>query len=255
MAFDKSCPGSRSIREPTPGYVNCPECGKEVEIWTDELKATCPGCHTVVLREQAPSCIDWCPHAKECIGPEVYERLRPQAEEDAITADAGIVDIIKREHQQAEERVSLLRAASLCLRLGNLTPGSPVRDKGIDHLGKVLDFFDKGLKLHFRREEEVLFPALEKHTGVEKSPTQLLLGEHAQVWQWYDQLTAKLDELRRDGHHETIPDEVQEIVNKVVPFLQEHIKKENDSLLPLTKRLLGKDELDDVAGRWRSLSA
>ncbi|MDZ4230580.1 MAG: hypothetical protein U1B77_02035, partial [Dehalococcoidales bacterium] len=74
MVFDKSCPGSRVIREPRPEFINCPDCSREVEIWTDELKAKCPGCGTMVFRAQQASCIDWCPQAKECVGPEVYER-------------------------------------------------------------------------------------------------------------------------------------------------------------------------------------
>ena len=77
MPFDKSCPGARTIREPTPEDVNCPNCDETVEIWTDELKANCPSCGAKVFREQQPSCIDWCPHARECVGPEVYERLKP----------------------------------------------------------------------------------------------------------------------------------------------------------------------------------
>ncbi len=82
MPFDKSCPGSRMIREPTPEDINCPSCGEAVEIWTDELRATCPNCDTRVFREQQPSCIDWCSHAEECVGSEAYQRLRKQVTED-----------------------------------------------------------------------------------------------------------------------------------------------------------------------------
>ncbi len=76
------------------------------------------------------------------------------------------LDAISREHEQVLGQLSLLRTASLCLRMAALKPRSVVRDKGIDHLAKVLGFFDKELRLHFRREEELLFPALEKHIGL-----------------------------------------------------------------------------------------
>ncbi len=100
MVIDKSCPGSRTIREPRPEYINCPDCGREVEIWTDELKATCPGCGNKVFREQQASCIDWCPHAKECVGPEAYERLRPGMEEDPSEANTppGLLSISEMGH-------------------------------------------------------------------------------------------------------------------------------------------------------------
>ncbi len=255
MVFDKSCPGSRTIREPRPEYINCPECGREVEIWTDELKATCPGCGNKVFRAQQASCIDWCPQAKECVGPEAYERLRPGVEEDPSEANTPL-DILKREHDRILDNLSLLRGASLCLTLGNLTPQSVIREKGIEHLSKVLDFFDKDVGLHFRREEEVLFPALEKHFGVEKSPTRLLLEEHGEVWRWYDRLKEKLVVLQGDGSgpSETVPAEIQDISSHIEHLLREHIKKEDESLFPLVKSLLGEKELEEISSKWKSIS-
>jgi len=67
------CPGAASIRQPKPEYVKCPECGGEVEIWSDELGAECE-CGAHVSRD-VESCIKWCKHAKECIGEEKYNKL------------------------------------------------------------------------------------------------------------------------------------------------------------------------------------
>lgn len=254
MVFDKSCPGSRAIREPRPENINCPDCGREVEIWTDELKATCLGCGSKVFRAQQASCIDWCPHAKECVGPEVYERLRPGIEED-VSAVGTPLDVLKREHERILENIGLLRAASLCLKLGTFTPDSSVWDKGIAHLTKVLDFFDKDVGLHFQREAEVLFPSLEKHFGMEKSPIRLLLEEHTQVGQWYDRLKDRLVELQGGGREpsEAVSTQVQEISSHIERLLREHIKKENESLLPLARSLLGEKELAEISSKWKSL--
>ncbi len=76
---NKSCPGSKIIKEPMPEYVGCSKCGAEVEIWTDEIKAVCPKCKTPVFRDRAPSCIDWCAYAKECVGEETLLRLRAES--------------------------------------------------------------------------------------------------------------------------------------------------------------------------------
>lgn len=75
MASTKHCPGSRAIRDPTPEYINCPNCGHEVEVWTHELSYPCSNCGTRVFRNRGPSCIDWCPHAEECVGAELYSKL------------------------------------------------------------------------------------------------------------------------------------------------------------------------------------
>ena len=69
------CPGAAKIRTPIPAYKKCPDCGEEVEIWSDELKAKCTKCGAMVFREDTPSCIEWCKYAKECIGEEKYNEL------------------------------------------------------------------------------------------------------------------------------------------------------------------------------------
>lgn len=72
MSF--KCPGSHSFSQPHPEYINCPFCKKEIEIWSDEVKAKCPGCKKVILREGGPSCLDWCKYGKECVGEETYNK-------------------------------------------------------------------------------------------------------------------------------------------------------------------------------------
>lgn len=85
MSLVKGCPGAISIREVKPEDIDCPQCGEEVEIWSDELAARCSHCGARVSREQGPSCIDWCTFAEECIGTEKYQRLKKDTspEEDA----------------------------------------------------------------------------------------------------------------------------------------------------------------------------
>ncbi|MDP6501527.1 MAG: hemerythrin domain-containing protein [Dehalococcoidales bacterium] len=255
MTFDKSCPGARTIREPVPEDVACPNCGKDVEIWTDELKATCRNCGHIVLRAQQASCIDWCPHAKDCVGPEAYERLKSGTEEDLFETGTPL-ESIRREHERVLDNIGLLKAAGLCLKLGTLTADSPVWGKGIDHLAKVLDFFDKDVGLHFRREEELLFPALEKHLGVEKSPTRLLMAEHAEMWQDHLLLKEKLAELQAEDAKpsEALPAQVQQISGRIEQLLREHIRKEDESLLTLAKGLLSQEELDEISARWKTIT-
>ena len=67
------CPGSQKFRQPQPEFVKCIVCGEEVEIWTDEVSVSCPKCNSPVARRAAQSCLDWCKHAKECVGEERYK--------------------------------------------------------------------------------------------------------------------------------------------------------------------------------------
>ena len=255
MVMEKTCPGSIKIREPKPEIMKCSVCGSEVEIWTDELKATCK-CGGKVFRAQQVSCIDWCPHAKECVGPEVYARLRPFADEDVSAANSPLA-MLEREHTRALEALDLLRGAALCLKLAVLKPGTPIQEKGIEHLTKVLDFFQRDLELHFRREEEVIFPVLGKYLNQEKSPARVLIQEHEEVWQYYDRLSQKLAELKASGneHIEFHGQVVEEISDKLERLLKEHIKKENDSLFPIFIRLVPAAELDAIPQKLRAIQA
>ncbi len=71
----QSCPGSRSIKDPRPEYINCKRCGAELEMWSDEAKVTCPNCLTIHFNERNLTCVEWCAFAKECVGAETYDRL------------------------------------------------------------------------------------------------------------------------------------------------------------------------------------
>lgn len=75
------CPGAKFFKQPEPEEVKCPACSEPVEIWSDEVKAICPHCNTIVGRRQVQSCLDWCKFGKECVGEEIYNKyLKNKAE-------------------------------------------------------------------------------------------------------------------------------------------------------------------------------
>ncbi|MDO8578966.1 MAG: hemerythrin domain-containing protein [Dehalococcoidales bacterium] len=253
MVYDSHCPGSQSIRNPVPENIPCPQCGREVEIWTDEKKGICPGCKTTVFRERKMSCIDWCPYAKECVGPEVYERLKPAEKKDSTAGTP--LELLKQEHDRVLETIALLRGVNLCLKFSSLGTESPLQDRGLNHLRKIIEFFDKDVTLHFRREEEVLFPALEKHIDAEKSPAKMLLREHDDWRGYYIRLKEIAARMEADGaaNTESLSVDAQEVNGAIEHLLREHIKKENESLLPLARNLLSDAELKEISEKWRAL--
>ncbi len=68
------CPGQDS-RKLTASIHNCPQCGKGVEMFSDEMNIRCPNCKTLVEKENVPNCIEWCKEAKRCLGPERWEKV------------------------------------------------------------------------------------------------------------------------------------------------------------------------------------
>ncbi len=77
----ESCPGSREIKTPYPEELVCPSCLRRNEIWTDEPDTVCKGCGRVLSRDLKPSCLQWCPAAKDCLGAQKYERLLEKLKE------------------------------------------------------------------------------------------------------------------------------------------------------------------------------
>ena len=75
---DAFCPGSAFIRTPELTIKECPECGEEVEVFSNDFSVKCEKCGFTVFNDQQ-SCIDWCKYARDCLGDEVYERLRGES--------------------------------------------------------------------------------------------------------------------------------------------------------------------------------
>jgi len=69
------CPG-QSSRDIKVGIYVCQNCGLEVEIFSDEMRAKCPKCGKFVQKEKVPSCIEWCKSARECLGEKRWKEIQ-----------------------------------------------------------------------------------------------------------------------------------------------------------------------------------
>jgi ribosomal protein S27AE len=69
-----TCPGTANLRNPTLELRTCPQCGEEIEIFSDEMKASCGRCGFVIYNDII-SCVRWCRYAKECVGEEMYRKI------------------------------------------------------------------------------------------------------------------------------------------------------------------------------------
>ena len=70
----KNCPGAANLKgTPEIKLKICPECGKEIEIFSNDTRAQCE-CGFIAYND-SQSCIKWCAYAKECVGDEIYEKF------------------------------------------------------------------------------------------------------------------------------------------------------------------------------------
>jgi DNA-directed RNA polymerase subunit RPC12/RpoP len=68
------CPG-QDMRKLRVEMHKCPNCGADVELFSDETRIRCQKCGAMVFREQMPSCIEWCTSARQCLGEERWRQL------------------------------------------------------------------------------------------------------------------------------------------------------------------------------------
>jgi DNA-directed RNA polymerase subunit RPC12/RpoP len=105
-----SCPGSARIKEPIPEFYSCPKCGTEVEIWTNEFSRKCGDCGHEVLKDEVPTCIEWCDFGKECVGEEAYNRYM----------EAKGVEVKRSEEDEEKIKEYFEKVKKLCQRWSEL---------------------------------------------------------------------------------------------------------------------------------------
>ena len=131
-------------------------------------------------------------------------------------------DILKEEHRGIELMLSILKR--MCQKLQAKEPVN------LDHLGQSIEFF-KGFadKCHHMKEENLLFPAMEKE-GFSKDagPLAVMLDEHTLGRKCVAAMTESLSAMKR-GNMGASPKFV-EAAREYIALLSEHIAKEDNVL-------------------------
>ncbi len=91
--------------------------------------------------------------------------------------------------------------------------------------GRNFRLFDEQLEHHFHLEEECLFLAFEKATGMTNGPTMVMRGEHAEIRQLRDQAMAQIDSKEIAAALATI--------DTLNVLIQQHNVKEENILYPM----------------------
>lgn len=115
-------------------------------------------------------------------------------------------------------------------------------------LSEFVDFLEHALKVHFRQEEEALFPVMIKADIRAKEPIEAMLEEHKIIETAHRSLK---EELLGD---KPSPEVIIENGEKIVEVLTGHINREDHALFPFAMRILEKGLLDEVDERRRKMT-
>jgi len=157
------------------------------------------------------------------------------------------LDTLRQAHDIGIEKLKLLSGAVSALDEGS-------NPTALDALKEVLQFFDGELRVHFRHEEEALFPALARFIGRD-GPIAAMLDEHQSLWRAVDALkdnTAQLEGAAEESR-ENIAQEIQLIGTHIVGLLGSHIDKENGVLFPMAEQSLSAATIRELAEQMKAV--
>lgn len=60
----------------TPTIIEkvCPQCGRTIELFSVDTEMPCEYCGFVAYNDTL-SCVQWCQHARKCVGDEMYRQM------------------------------------------------------------------------------------------------------------------------------------------------------------------------------------
>ena len=145
--------------------------------------------------------------------------------------------ILMEEHKSLVRFAEMLRGA-----VKQIQTSSTVEEDTLHHINHIMEHF-KEAAVHYEREENVLFPYIEKH-GVTEPP--------AIMWMDHDVIRSMGKALKENLSHlkaGNAPEDMTEIMDSVIGFaetLSSHFYKENNILYPTALRIIGAEEWADI---------
>ena len=100
--------------------------------------------------------------------------------------------------------------------------------------------------LHFKKEEEELFPTFEAHTGMTQGPTQVMRYEHEQVRQLIGQMAGALESKDKDAYFS--------LAESMMILLQQHNMKEEQMLYAMCDRQLPPALREETLEKMKNLA-
>ena len=132
-------------------------------------------------------------------------------------------------------RLSRDHYSGLLLAQQMKTGAAPYKGYPVDLEGKVRYLFseyEQKLKPHFADEENILFPAVAKHSSEIASLVNELAKEHRQLFSLIESVSSARDP--------------KEVLNNIGVLLEQHIRKEERKLFELIQQTLSDEELTEL---------
>jgi len=144
------CPGNDPVSRAVPELIVCPDCGVEVEIWTDEIKGKCASCNRVFKKDKTKIVAEQKMYKQDVRA--VLNRLTQRACQLGAS-DAGAISTT--EISVEEDLANLCREPG-CENYG-LSASCPPYVAGPDGFRKLLNTFKYAVVFKIDVPSEILF--------------------------------------------------------------------------------------------------
>jgi len=173
--------------------------------------------------------------------------FRETLEREKVLAPAGHpIHILMEEHKILLKLGDELK--NVTREIGKGQDFESVSEK-MKQLSSILDHF-KESESHYLREENVLFPHLEKH-GVTQPPA-IMWMEHDRIREIEKSLYSHID-ARENMRFQDFAKQLERTSLELIEMLSSHFYKENNILFPTALKVIGKDEWKDIRRQFDDL--
>ncbi len=154
-----------------------------------------------------------------------------------MTGGKRPTEILKEEHQNVLQKLDVLEEV-----ISHLDKKETILAK----LEELASFFKTDFWTHFTKEEEALFPEIEKFIPRESGPVGVMLMEHEDLRNTNTELQQVIDVYLRDSDDLKVRRMIQEYGTHFIGVLRDHIDKENNILFMMVDMHLDQTQIDKV---------
>ena len=161
-----------------------------------------------------------------------------------------LIESLQEDHREALRRLDGIEPAFT----GALDDQGRVVPDAVASVERQWNWFRTDLLVHFRREEEALFPAAGDLREIMEGPVAQMRAEHREFEDLRAQIVGALDTIRHGccGKDEGAA-RLRRAGAGLCALLREHIWKEDNILFPMLRRDLPPDRLEEAGVRAESI--
>ncbi len=154
-----------------------------------------------------------------------------------MTGQKKPTEILNEEHENVLQKLGALEDVII-----HLDKKEAISAK----LHELASFFKTDFWVHFTKEEEALFPEIERFIPRDGGPTGMMLIEHEDLRNTNTEIQRAIEVYFRDGDDLEAKGIIQEHGTKFIGLLRNHIDKENNILFMMADMHLNQTQIDKV---------